>query len=345
MLPTATDLLGLSLAFAVPFLIVFSLAPRYTKFLAKRGMVVEDVHKVGSPKVPSPAGPLLILALLVGEVVEFVISPSILPLVIAAVVLVAGLVGLVDDLYVLGGKAKPLLLIFAGVPVVVAEFFNPTVYSSRLYFPLFFGPTGEHITIFSILILASMPIVSNAYNMMDSFNGEISGFTFLTSLALIFGIGLRVFTSPSLASARLAVAIPLAAVSLAFYIFNRYPSKVFDGDSGALAFGAMYAALAVTGGVEFAAIVAIVPAILNSFYILSSVRGFVERRKMGARPTYLGEGGLLHASKDPSAPSTLVRMLLFDGSLSEKELVREILLLTAFACLLSAATSILTWVI
>jgi len=40
-----------------------------------------------------------------------------------------------------------------------------------------------------------------------------------------------------------------------------------------------------------------------------------------------------------------VRMLLFDGPLSEKELVRQILLLTAFACLLSAVTSILTWVI
>jgi UDP-N-acetylglucosamine--dolichyl-phosphate N-acetylglucosaminephosphotransferase len=343
--PTATDFLSLSLAFAIPFLVVLSLTPRYTRFLAKRGMVVEDVHKVGAPKVPSPAGPLLILSLVVGEVVEFVVSPSILPLVVAAVVLIAGLVGLVDDLYVLGGKAKPLLLILAGVPVVVAELFNPTVYSSRLYFPLFFGPTGEHITIFSILILASMPIVANAYNMMDSFNGEISGFTFLTSLALIFGIGLRVFTSPSLAIARLAVAIPLAAVSLAFYIFNRYPSKVFDGDSGALAFGAMYAVVAVTGGVEFAAIVAIVPAILNSFYILSSVKGFVERRKMDARPTYLGEDGILHASKEPSAPTTLVRMLLFNGPLSEKGLVREILLLTAFACLLSAVTSFLTWVI
>ena len=66
---------------------------------------------------------------------------------------------------------------------------------------------------------------------------------------------------------------------------------------------------------------------------------------MDARPTYLGEDALLHASKEPSAPSTLVRMLLFDGPLSEKELVRQILLLTAFACLLSAVTSILTWVI
>ena len=127
MLPTARDLLSLSVAFAVPFLIVLSLMPRYTRFLAKRGMVVEDVHKVAAPKVPSLAGPLLILSLAVGEVVQFAISQTILPLVIIAVVLIAGLVGLFDDLYVLSGKAKPLLLILAGVPLVVAELFNPTV--------------------------------------------------------------------------------------------------------------------------------------------------------------------------------------------------------------------------
>src|SRR5437870_12775984 len=100
-----------------------------------------------------------------------------------------------------------------------------------------------------------------------------------------------------------------------------------------------------TGGFNYAAIITILPAILNSFYILSSVRGFVERRKMDARPTYLGEDALLHASKEPSAPSTLVRMLLFDGPLSAKELVRQMLLLTAFAGLLSPATSIRTWLI
>ncbi len=314
------------------------------KLLLRKGMLAGDVHKAGSPSIPSPAGPLLILALVVGEIVGLITFGTILPLVVIAVVLIACLIGLVDDLFVLGGKLKPILLISAGLPIVVTQLIGPSVYVSRLYFPLFI-PTAEHFTIFSILILASMPIVANAYNMMDSFNGEISGFTFLTSAALIFGISLRIYASPTFGIARVAVAVPLAAVSLAFHFFNRYPAKLFDGDSGSLAFGATYASLAVIGGVEFAAIVAIVPAILNSFYILSSVRGFVERRRMNARPTYLGEDGLLHASHEPSAPSTLVRMLLFDGPLSEKALVRGILSLTAFACFLSAVTSLLTWVV
>jgi len=340
----AIDLLGLSLTFIIPFSLVLLLSPPFTKVLLKKGMVAADVHKVGSPKIPSPAGPLLVLAITIGETLVFIVFGTVLPLVLIAVVLIASLIGLVDDLYVLGGRAKPFLLIFAGLPIVGAQLISPSVYVSRLYFPLF-SPTGEHFTIFSILILASMPIVSNAYNMMDAFNGEISGFTFLTSLALVFAVALRAYVSPTFGVARVALAVPLVAVSLAFHFFNRYPSRLFDGDSGSLAFGAMYAALAVIGGVEFAAIVAIVPAILNSFYILSSVRGFVERRKMNARPTYMGDDGLLHASREPSAPTTLVRMLLFDGPLSEGSLVRGILSLTAFACFLSAVTSFLTWVV
>ena len=106
----------------------------------------------------------------------------------------------------------------------------------------------------------------------------------------------------------------------------------------------MFAALAITGGVEVAAIIAILPSILNSFYILSSLRGFVERRQMDSRPTYMTGDGMLHASGSSSAPSTLVRLMLLPGPLSEKDLVRNILTLTAVTCLLSITTSILTWV-
>ena len=109
-------------------------------------------------------------------------------------------------------------------------------------------------------------------------------------------------------------------------------------------FGALFAGLAITGGIEVAAMIAIVPAILNSFYTLSSVRGFVERRKMVSRPTYIGTDGLLHASTEGDAPNTLVRLVLLASPLSERDLVKNIVALTAIACLFSVAISVLTWV-
>jgi UDP-N-acetylglucosamine--dolichyl-phosphate N-acetylglucosaminephosphotransferase len=203
--------------------------------------------------------------------------------------------------------------------------------------------TSPHFIIYTVLAIIAFPVVSNAFNMMDSFNGEVSWFALLTSIALLAGVALRVaFTGFSVV--RVEAVLPLVAVSGVFLLFNRYPSKAFDGDSGALMLGATFAGLAVICGVEIAAVVAILPAILNSFYTLSSVRGFIERRRMKSRPTYLGEDGSMHASSEPGAPNTLVRLILLAGPRGEKDLVRDIVVLTAVACALSIVVSALTWV-
>ena len=343
MLPGAMDGVWLVLSFLVPLGLVFLLMPRYLGFLKGRGRVVDDVHKVPPVKVPSPVGPVLLVGLVAGEIVAYVYAQSLLAPAIIGAILIAFLVGIVDDMFVLGGLAKPILLLMPAVPLVLAQLIQPGLYHAAIYFPIL-GETSEHFFIYTVLVVASIPVVSNAYNMMDSFNGEISGFVLLTSMALVFGILLRASAISAYSPARLAVALPLVGVALAFYFYNRFPSRAFDGDSGSLVFGTMFAALAVIGGVEIAAVVAIIPAILNSFYILSSLRGFVERRKMSARPTYMAGDGRLYASEEARAPITLVRMILLDGPLTEKELVRKILILTGVACLLSAATSVLTWV-
>ena len=317
--------------------------PPYISYLLRRGRAVDDVHKQPVTKVPSPVGPVIFTAAAVGEIVVYLAYGTLVPLAVLGAAAVAFLVGIYDDLSVLGGKTKPLLMTLAVAPILLAYFLEPTLYEPRLFFPIL-GATGEHFTIYTLLVVASFPIVANAFNMMDAFNGEISGFTFLVSAALVVGVILHMLTTPGFSEARLAATLPLLAVSAGFYVFNRHPSRAFDGDSGSLVFGTMFAALAITGGVEIAAVIAILPAILNSFYILASLRGFVERRRMGSRPTYMSEDGMLHASENTTAPSTLVRLILLPGPLSEKDLVKNILLLTSFTCLLSIMTSALTWV-
>ena len=327
----------------VPFVLLLLAFPPYLRYLTRLGRVSEDVHKNPPGKVPEPAGPLLFAAVLVGEGVVALGFSSLFP---AALVLGAGVafaVGLYDDLFVLGGKAKPLLLVLAGVAFVSLVGAGVRLYGSDISFPIL-GDTAPHFIIYTVLVVAAFPVVTNAFNMMDAFNGEISWFALLTSLALLAGVVLHQVFTPGFSAARVASVLPLVAVSAAFLIYNRYPARAFDGDSGSLMFGAMFAGLAITGGVEVAAIIAIVPAILNSFYTLSSVRGFVERRKMPSRPTYIGGDGLLHASTEKDAPNTLVRLVLLASPLSEKDLVRTIVALTAVSCAFSVGISILTWV-
>jgi UDP-N-acetylglucosamine--dolichyl-phosphate N-acetylglucosaminephosphotransferase len=340
---TAASIPILALSFVAPLLLILVCMPPYIGFLRRKGRTVDDVHKQPPTKVPSPVGPLIFAAAAVGEVVAYLSFGTLVPLAVLGAATVAFAIGLYDDLSVLGGTVKPLLLLFAVLPILVSFAIQSDLYEPRLFFPIL-GATGEHFTIYTLLVAAAFPIVANAFNMMDSFNGEISGFTVLVSLALTVGVVLHALAMPGLSVARLAASLPLLAVSTGFYVFNRYPSRAFDGNSGSLVFGAMFAALAITGGVEIAAVIAILPSILNSFYILSSLRGFVERRKMGSRPTYMTEDGKLHASESPSAPSTLVRLVLLPGPLSEKDLVKNILVLTSVTCLLSLATSIMTWV-
>lgn len=343
MQPGLVDAGLILLTFVIPLLLVVLLMPRFITYLIETGRVGDDVHKSPPTKVPLPVGPLLFVGALAGEVFAYLFFGTLVPLAVIGASAVAFAVGLADDLLVLGGKTKPLLLLFAAVPMLVSAMLQNDFYESNLTFPLL-GTIGAHYTIYALLVIIAFPVVANAFNMMDSFNGQISGFTLLTSTALLFGVVLHAIYGVGFSLARVAAVLPLVAVAAAFLVFNRYPSKAFDGDSGSLMFGAMFAALAMTGGVEIAAMIAILPAILNSFYTLSSARGFVERRRMTARPTHLGQDGRMYASLESSSPNTLIRLILLAGPLGERDLVKDILILTAIACFLSGAISVLTWV-
>jgi UDP-N-acetylglucosamine--dolichyl-phosphate N-acetylglucosaminephosphotransferase len=344
LLPSEGDILPLALALVLPAAAVFLAMPRYAELLRSKGRTTNDAHKGKDVMVPTPAGPLLVAALVVGEIVVWAFYGSVVPLVLIAVVLSCGLIGLYDDLRGLGGIVKPALLAGVGLFVAIAEHFYASVYSPVLYFPLF-TQTGTHFIIFALIVIASIPVSANAFNMLDAFNGEISGFTAIVSAALVAGIVLRAYALPGTSAETVAIALPLLAVSASFYFFNRYPSKIFDGDSGSLSFGGMYVILSIVGGVEIAALVALIPAVVNSYYILSSVRGLVERKKMAARPTFLGEDMKIHASVDAQAPTTLVRMIVLGGALDERSLVNSILTITAYAAFLSVVTSVMTWLL
>jgi UDP-N-acetylglucosamine--dolichyl-phosphate N-acetylglucosaminephosphotransferase len=133
----------------------------------------------------------------------------------------------------------------------------------------------------------------------------------------------------------------LLSASLAFYLFNRYPSKIFAGDSGSLMLGALFGASAIVTRTEIPSLVAFVPAILNGFYILASIRGIIEHRSIRARPVYLNEEGLLVSSKDRAAPITLARLIVADGPLPERKAALRMSLLFAYSMLLAILTSLL----
>ena len=226
----------------------------------------------------------------------------------------------------MGGWFKPVMLAIAALPIIFIG-----AYDSDLTFPLF-GDVQIPLLYFGLIIFM-IPITGNTINSIDVLNGVASGFMVIASFTL--SICLFILQNYEIA----VISLPLGFVSLAFYKYHKIHSKIFPGDSGALAFGAMYGAIAIVGGVENIAAIILLPAIINSFLFLSSVKRIVEHRQIKGKPVEHTDDFKLKATKDQTAPVTLVRLILTNGPLSEKQVGLEIFKLAIFSGILGIITA------
>ena len=307
--------------------VVYAATPPLIRRLEARGMAVPDIHKPGRPMVARPGGISIIAGLLAGMAVVHAAYPSGAAAAVAAVTAGAFAVGIIDDLRVMGGWFKPVCLALCSAPI-----FALGAYDTSMAFP----PFGD--VAIPLLYLAVIPVMvstmGNTANSIDVGNGILSGTTAIAGAALAAALAM------SGSHGMAAAAAALAAASLAFYRFHRLPSRVFPGDSGALALGGAYGAIAVAGGAEIVAVIAVLPAVFNSFLYLASVRRIVEHRQLeGGSGVDILPDCRLAASPRPDAPHSLVRILVSDGPLTEGQVCSAILRLVAFSSCLAVATA------
>ena len=312
----------------IAFFVVFLTTPFLIKDLEKRNHTVKDVFKKGNVMVVRPGGPSIIAGILAAEFGLFVFYPSNEIIAIIITTSLCFLIGFIDDKKVLGGWFKPIALAFAAIPIILLG-----AYDSDLAFPIF-GEVKIPVLYFGIIIIMIV-ITGNTVNSIDVMNGVASGFMTIAGFALT--ISLFIIQNYEIAIASL----PLGFVSLAFYKYHKFPSKIFPGDSGALTFGVMYGAIAIVGGVEIVATVALLPAVINSFLFLSSMRRIVEHREIKAKPIELTDDFKLKATSEKKAPITLVRLIVAGNPLSEKETVQVIFKLAVFSGILAIISAIL----
>jgi UDP-N-acetylglucosamine--dolichyl-phosphate N-acetylglucosaminephosphotransferase len=134
--------------------------------------------------------------------------------------------------------------------------------------------------------------------------------------------------------------LPFIGTMGAYYLFNRYPAKVFSGDVGSLAVGAALVTIALVSRLEIVLLMAMIPFIVNGLNTLLSA-GFRERREMKARPTYLTPDGKIAANPDPAAPVPLANLFLLDGPKTEKEMTRMYLYTVALSAVLGIITALI----
>ena len=310
----------------ISFFGVFLMTPAAIKLLVAKGKVVPDAHKPEKPQVPRPAGPVIMISIAAAEIVLFILTMNVAVFAILLTTAIAFFVGYIDDIRVMPGWFKPVALLAAAIPLVLLDMYVGEVYGHSLnlifgsaYIPLLYVP----------LIFVIIPITGNTINSIDVLNGVASGFLIIAMMPLL--VSIAIFGNREVFLA----ALPLLFATIAFYRYHKFPSRIFPGDSGTLLLGAMYGTVAIVGSSEIIGVIALLPAVMNSFLFLASVKRIVEHRKVKARPTALTNDFKISATDDSTAPATLVRLIVVDRPLGEREIGYQIFKLAVFTSLLA----------
>ncbi len=277
------------------------------------GFTAVDVHKPSRTVVAKSGGVALMISLALGTALGMllgVVESSTIVYVVAA--LTAGAIGLVDDLVHLGVKLKLVLFALPSLPILVYGTYYP-----RPYLP----PVGYlRLTIvYPLLVVIAYDVLANAFNMSDTHNGIVP------TVLLVYCASLLVASafprSEPLEGFYSLLALTVAVV-LGYAPLNIYPAKMLNGNAGSHLIGALVASLVIASRMEYLSIMLLIPQILNGFLIISSVG--IRGRESLERPTRVDRGVIL-PNCNPRAPLSLVRLLVLSRGLTEKELVKNYL--------------------
>ena len=161
-------------------------------------------------------------------------------------------------------------------------------------------------------------VIANLVNMHSGFNGLQSGL----SIILLFTIFLKCYQINSLEN--LSILLILIGSLVAFWSFNKYPAKIFEGNSGPLIFGSCMGCFLILNDLYFFGIFILLPHIIDFllFIYVRIFKGyFVKFGRIG------DEGEII-----PPNPFKLKFLFPYYFKLNEKQVVGYLYLLTIFFC-------------
>jgi len=237
----------------VPFFFLMVTMPYIIKNLIKNRHVVKDMYKRNMPEIPTNGGLVIILiAIFSLSILSLFYAKYITPInytVIVVVVLFA-LFGLLDDMINIGRPAKLILLYYCSYPLI------PFITATALIFP-FFGRMDIAAIYLQIIIPTYVPVVSNLVNMHSGFNGLAPG----VSLIILATLILKAFLFGDIFNSLFIVC--LTGAMMGYFLFEKYPSRIFWGNVGALSVGAAIGAMIVVQGFIIGGFIMLIPHTIN----------------------------------------------------------------------------------
>ena len=312
------EILLLILTIVIGFFSTYFIIPKITKLMISKNYVGVDIHKNSRPKVAESGGISIVIGFTITSILLMIFFPEFSneTLILALTVVISGLIGYIDDRIKLKSRYKLIFTLLTGIIIFIANFIgfiniqSPTIpFLGKLRLTL----------IYPLVIPIVVAVFANTANMLEGYNGEGSGVSIITLLfLLICSIIWNSTVGVLYTSISLSVIIP-------FYIFNKYPAKIFPGDVGTLSIGAIFAGIALFASLEAAVFCALFIHVFNSFYVLYSVKGFLESSEIqeSKSDVILLKNDELKASDQRDAALTLPRLILAHGSLKEPDLVKN----------------------
>ena len=264
------------------FFITFLALPFWIKKAKRMDLMWEDINKSNMPKAAGSGGIAVILGFILGVFFFIAIRTFIFKsfdnaveifALMSSVLILAG-TGIIDDLLgwgsggvkgrLRGGLSKKFrlfLCLVAAVPLIVinAGSLNIDGISLGLIYPL-------------LIILIGIIGAATTFNFLAGFNGLEAGQGIILSFSLAIA---AFFTGNSWISVILLI---MAASLAAFFIFNKFPAKVFPGDVLTYPVGGLIAIAAILGNIEKIAIFFFIPYILE---LILKLRGKLKKYSFG----------------------------------------------------------------
>ena len=269
--------------------------PRIIKKLEAADIVGKDIHKSWKPIVAEMGGFGILFGFIIGmfsgiymhDILTFQLC------FVLIVILLVGIIGIVDDLLVLSSKEKFFLLFLAGIPLIWAA--PPNV--GLLYL---------------IVIPIALSIGSNLTNMLAGLNGIETGLGVISLASLTIACIILSKYDVTI------ISMSMLGALIAFLYFNKYPAKIFPGDTGTLIIGAAIVSIAFIGRVKLIALIVLMPNIIDAALKFYSA-GVMERQQFS--PTQVNDDGKL--VRPEQGFKSLIRLVL-RRPIAEKDAVKII---------------------
>ena len=262
----------------VSFYVTLILLPGWVKRAKRFGLFGKDMNKYDKPKVAEAGGVMVVAGFILGilfyialKTFYFQTNETIVNIfaLTTSILILAG-IGIIDGLLGwrigLRKRFRILFVLIAAIPLMVINAGHSTVFLP------FIGKVNFGLIYPLILIPVGIIGATTTFNFVAGFNGleARQGIIILTALSIV-----SYFTGNSwLALVGMCMVFSL----LAFWIFNKYPSKVFPGDVMTYPLGGLIAIMAILGNMERIAVFFFIPYIIETFLKL---RGKLIKQSFG----------------------------------------------------------------